>query len=294
MIYQFRKYKDVDAFVNNKPKTTIDENYSILFTCEGFDYQNGSFTNKCFGCLFCTLGDPNILQKFNIYWGVDFIKSYADNAFSGYPINLPNARQSIRNPYKNLESFTGVKETRNIQPWASGIVNHMCTKSNRISMEVPVYNMDYDRNGRLDICSMTDTDLLVMESKISLDDALRDERFIEQSRKYIEEIKKSTKNYMYLTLFGGNETDLFPESSQYCTSRIGKKSERFYLHVINNKIPFMSATALWCLCCRYLTYGKDYSWDIFLKQIFSDPNCIGLLSAGKVKNNNGTISITSF
>lgn len=294
MIYKYRKYKDIDSFVKNNPKTKKDEDYTILFKCNGLDYQSSTFTNKCFGCMFCALGDPEMLKKFNNFWGKDFIKEYANKSFSGTPVVLPNAKLTIKNPIKNLELFTGVDETTNIQPWASGLVNHMCTKPNRISMEVPVFNMDYERNGRLDICSMTDTDLLTMESKISLDDALKDERFIEQRYKYTIEIEKSTSEYTYLTLFGGKETDLFPVSSPYCSGMIGGKSERFYSIVIENEIHFISATALWSLCCRYITYGNDYAWDVFLKETFSDPDCIGLLSAGKVINNNGSISIIPF
>lgn len=294
MIYKYRKYKDIDAFINNAPKTVKDEDYSILFKCNGLDYQTGSFTNKCFGCLFCVFDNPQILHKFEAKWGNDFIKDYARKSFSGNPVLLPNAKQCIKNPIKNLEFFTGVDETTNIQPWASGLINHMCTKSNRISMEVPVFNMDYDRNGRLDICSMTDSDLIVMEAKISLDDALKDERFVEQRYKYPIEIAKSTSYYTYLTLFGGKETDLFPSSSPFCSGKIGGKSDRFYSVIIDNTIPFISATALWCLCCRFLVFGNPYAWDIFLKETFSNTDCIGLLSAGKVMNNNGSISIVPF
>lgn len=294
MIYKYRKYKDIDSFVNNDPKTKKDEDYSILFRCNGLDYQTNSFTSKCFGCLFCFFDNPLISHKFEAYWGNDFINEYAHKSFSGNPILLPNAKQSIKNPIKNLEFFTGVDETTNIQPWASGLLNHMCTKSNRISMEVPVFNMDYDRNGRLDICSMTDIDLIVMESKISLDNALKDERFIEQRYKYTIEIAKSMSNYTYLTLFGGKETDLFPSSSPFCSGKIGGKSDRFYSIVIDNTIPFISATALWCLCCRFLVFGNSYAWDVFLKETFSTPDCIGLLSAGKVMNSNGSISIVPF
>lgn len=294
MIYKYRKYKDIDSFVKNEPKTKKDEDFTILFKCNGLDYKSGEFTNKCFGCLFCILEDPEMYNKFRNFWGEDFIKQYADKSFTGTPVTLPNAKLTIKNPIKNLEAFTCIDETTNIQPWASGIVNHMCANPNRISMEVPVFNMDYDRNGRLDICSMTDSNLLTMESKISLDDAFKDERFIEQRYKYTIEIEKSTSNYTYLTLFGGKETDLFPISSPYCSGKIGGKSERFYSIVIDNNIPFISATALWCLCCRYLTYGNDYAWDEFLKNTFANPDCIGLLSAGKVIHQNGTISIIPF
>lgn len=294
VIYKYRKYKDIDAFVDNVPKTKKDEDYTILFKCNGFDYKTNSFTNKCFGCLFCIFGNPDMQKKFVNLWGETFISAFAKKSFQGQPVTVPNAKQSLKNPYKNLELFTGVDETSNIQPWASGIVNHMCTKDNRISMEVPVFNLDYDRNGRLDICSMTNTELLVLESKISLDDALKDERFIEQRHKYTVEIEKSTDKYTYLTLFGGKETDLFPVNNPYCSGKIGGKSERFYSMVVDNNIPFISATALWCLCCRYLTYGDNYAWDTFLKETFNNPEYIGLISAGKVINHNGSFSIECF
>ena len=32
-------------------------------------------------------------------------------------------------------------------------------------MEVPIYNNDYDRNGHLDVCSMTSDKLLAIETK---------------------------------------------------------------------------------------------------------------------------------
>lgn len=294
MIYKYRKYKDIDSFVNNIAKTRIDEDYTILFKCNGYDYSKSEFTDRCFGCMFCIFSDPAIKTKFESVWGADFYKKYSDMAFDGKPVTVPNAKLSMKNKTKNLELFTGIDETTNIQPWASGLVNHMCTKSNRIGMEVPVFNLDYDRNGRLDICSITDTDLLTMESKISLVDALNDERFIEQRYKYTVEIEKSTSNYTYLTLFGGKETDLFPPNSPYCSGKIGNMSERFYKIVIDNNIPFISATALWCLCCRYMTYGNEYAWDNFIKECFEDPECIGLLSAGKVMNRNGSIIIETF
>lgn len=294
MIYKYRKYKDIDSFVNNIPKTKKDEDYTILPKCNGFDYQKKCFTSRCFGCLFCIFEDDTVKKQFEEIWGSDFITMYMSKSFKGTPVTPPNAKQILKNPIKNLEMFTGIDETSNIQPWASGIIHHMCTKENRIGMEVPIFNRNYDRNGRLDICSKTDTDLLIMESKISLDDALKDERFIEQHHKYTTEIEKSTSEYIYLTLFGGKETDLFPISSSYCSGKIGGKSERFYSIVINNNISFISATALWCLCCRYLVLGNAFAWDVLLKEIFSNPNCIGLLSAGKVMNINGSITIETF
>lgn len=294
MIYKYMKYRDINDFITNIPKTKKSEDYSILFKCNGLDYPNNTYTNKCFGCLFCALENQKALRKFKDFWGDEFIKEYADKSFKGKPITLPNAKQCIKNPLKNLEFFTAVDETTNIQPWAAGILNHMCSKPNRTSMEVPVFNKSYERNGRLDVCSMTEENLIVIESKISLDESLRDERFIEQRHKYTVEIEKSFSNYSYLTLFGGKETDLFPSSTPYCTGKIGNKTDRFYSIVISNKVPFISATALWCLCCRYLEYGDSYAWDIFFKKLFSDSSCIGLLSSGKIINKNNNITMESF
>jgi len=294
MIYKFKKYQNVDNFVSNAPSSNIDKEYTIINECNGFNIQSNSFNERCFGCLFCVWENPEIMHKFTEYWGNDFISSYSQKAFQGNPIEPPSAKLLLKNPYKNLEFFTKTKETSNIQPWASGIVNHMCKENNRISMEVPVLNPDYDRNGRLDICSITNTTLLTMESKISLEDALKDERFIEQRYKYISEIEKSTNNYIYLTLLGGEETDLLPPNSPHCSGKIGKKTERFYSIVTENYIPFISATALWCLCCRYITYGTDYAWDTFLVETFKNPKCIGLLSAGKIIISEETIHIEPF
>lgn len=282
MIYKYRKYKNIDDFVHNIPKSKNDEEYTICSECNGIDFSTMEYTGKCFGCLFCVLEKDDMLEKFKEKWGVDFILSYADEAFTGQIIQPPNASKLLKNPIKNLEDFTGINETKNIQPWAAGILNHVCSRENRIGMEVPVFNMDYDRNGRLDIGSMTKDYLLAMESKISLDEALKDERFIEQQKKYTVEIEKSIENYIYLTLFGGKETDLLPVTHKDCTGKIGGKSQRFYSMVENYGIRFLSANAVWCMCCKYLAEGEHYAWDNFLVNLFDDRNCMGLLSAGKV------------
>lgn len=126
------------------------------------------------------------------------------------------------------------------------------------------------------------TDLLTLESKISLDDALKDERFIEQQAKYTVEIEKSISDYIYITLFGGKETDLLPTDHKECTSKIGGKSDRFYSMVNDYGIRFISANAIWLMCCKFICEGESYSWDEFLTKVFDDPKCVGLISAGKI------------
>ncbi len=295
MIYNYKKYKDIDAFVKNIPKNQTNHSYTILHKCNGLDMSNSSpeFTKYCFGCLFCILNNEELKSKFIEFWGTDIIENTARNAFLGNKIDIPVAKKQLKNPTKNLESFTSIDETSNIQPWAAGVLNSICSTDNRIGMEVPVFHPDYDRNGRLDICSINEHKLIIMESKTTLDDALSDERFVEQHKKYTEVIDNSTNKYVYITLIGGSETDLFPTTSPYCTGKIGGKTERFYNLLGNNSIKFISANALWALACKYCTFGTDYCWDTFLYPLFEEECTIGLLSSGKVVKNDNEYIITS-
>lgn len=284
MIYNFKKYKNIDDFINDRAKSKKNEQYTIIHKCKGAKIvgQACEFNDNCFGCLFCALYNEDCLQAFKEHRGQDFIENASEAAFKLKPIAGPKTIQGLKHPYMSLEKFTGVDETTNIQPWAAGLLGVMSSDESRVSMEIPVFNTDYDRNGRLDIGIMVDDYFLAIESKISLDDALKDERFIEQHVKYTVEIEKCTHNYTYLTLFGGKETDLFPPNSEYCTGKIGDKSKRFYEMIGKNEILFITANALWCLCCKYLEEGSSYCWNNIIIDIFSDPECVGLCSAGKI------------
>lgn len=281
MIYKYKKYKSLEDFINNKPKTSCDENYTIIHKCKGLDINNSSFNDNCFQCLFC-LNSQEQIQKFLKYVDDDnYFYELKEKTFNLNPIKSPMTIHGLSHKYKSLDNFTSVDETSNIQPWAAGILYNSCLKPCRIGMEIPVLNYKYDRNGRLDIGVITKNGLIAIESKISLDDALKDERFVEQYVKYTEEIKKYTNNFIYLTLFGGKETDLYPITNPYCSGLIGNKTKRFYKMIIDNNIKFISATAIWCLYVNNLV-NKDNYCDKILQDIFSDNSCIGLVSAGKI------------
>ena len=128
--------------------------------------------------------------------------------------------------------------------------------------------------------------LLAIETKTTLDDALADERFIEQYEKYTVEIEKSIQNYTYLTLIGGKESDLLPPDNKYCTGRIGDKTARFYKKIVKNGIKFISANAILCISSKFLCGNDKFACDKILPEIFSDVNCIGLLSCGKIMKDN--------
>ncbi len=293
MIYKYKKYKNIEDFINNKPRSSCEERYTIIHKCKGINPSNKEFffNDNCFGCLFCPLCSQEYLEKFLLYRGKDFISSVNNQSFRKKPVISPKTFRGLRHPYTSLEKFTGIDETTNIQPWATGLLDSISSKPSRVSMEIPIFNLDYDRNGRLDIGIITSKSFLAVESKISLDEALKDERFIEQHSKYTIEITKYASNYLYLTLFGGPETDLFPPNSEFCTGDIGNKTQRFYNMISQNHIYFITSNALWCLACMYIEKGNKYCWDNILLNIFNDPYCLGLCSAGKIIKDNNTYSI---
>lgn len=292
MIYEYQKYKNIADFIKNSPKSSTIEQYTIIHKCEGLTMDTKcEFNDRCFACLFC-MSNSNIKDAFFNFWGNDFLKNYSDKFFKGIPVKMPTAKKQLKVPYKDLSQFTTKCETTNIQPWLAGVLTKMSSDGKaRTSMEVPVFNMAYDRNGRLDICTMSNGKLFIIETKTNLDDTLSDERFVEQHQKYTEEIEKYTKDYIYITVIGGNETDLYPESSPFATGLSGGKSKRFYKLLTGNNIKFSTPSAIWGTYCNFLVHGKNYSWDNFLYRILKDKNCQGLLSAGIVKNDAKIISI---
>lgn len=293
MIYEYKKYKDIEAFVAGNPSSKRSHQFTIINKCKGCTLEDGipTLNSNCFGCLFCAVNNPDLLYQMKSLFACDFVERAAQDAFKGVPVKPNIMQKGLRHPYVSLEKFTSEDETTNIQPWAVGILHYMCSIDNRISMEVPIFNLGYDRNGRLDICSITTDHLMVMESKTTLDDALADERFIEQHTKYTEVIDEITQDYTYLTLLGGKETDIYPTDTSFCTGSIGNKASRFHQMLIDNKIQVLTANALWCLCCKYLVEGDRFSWDHFLVDVFSTPECIGLVSAGMLVLKNGKLTI---
>lgn len=289
MIYNYRKYKNIKDFVENIPGISID--YTILHECHGLNQSTLEFTNRCFGCAFCFLKNKPLYDKFITSFGSDFIKSLAYKFFSGNIIALPNARCLINNQYKNLADFTATKETRHIQPWAAGLIQHCVSHPNNLTMELPVDNLNYDRSGRIDICIKNANGLLAFETKTCLDDMLSDQRFIEQYAKYTQEIQKYTDRYCYLTLIGGKETDLLPTSFGECTSLIGRKSDVFYKLLVENRLQFISVPALFGLCCKFIEQGSKFSLEKVLFQIFNDNENIGLTSAGIINYHDGKFTI---
>lgn len=285
MIYKYKKYKDIEAFIRNLPTTNSVE-YSLIFgNCQGVsetELGEFDFNKKCFGCLFCAFGSmkDSFLNRFN----ESDLKKLVNERFSGKIIPPLNANIILGNPYKNLEAFTKIAETRNIQPWAAGLLQNISEKPCRIGMEVHSPNLMFDRDGRLDICVMTNNYLIVLETKTTLDDALNDERFVEQHAKYSPSISAHiNENDFFLgILIGGKETDLLPTSHRLCTSLVGDKSSRFYKLISEYSIPFISANALWLLSLSYFLGLEKRTLGEIFRSISDDKRVVGVLTAGKI------------
>ncbi len=293
MIYEYYKYKDVSSFINHHNKKGSIIQYSLPYgNCKGLSYQNSdfSFNNKCFYCNFCAFGQ--ISDMYSQIYSNKGISLYT--FFNGSLATLPNAILLLGNKLGNLEQFTSTDERNNIQLWVAALFSNTCKPPCNVSMEIPADNPLFKRNGRIDVGTYNNSFSLMIETKTTLEDAMKDERFVEQHSKYAPCIEKSLSKDQYLLAiaFGGKETDLLPETHPQCTSTIGGRSSHFYQLIIKYKIPFISAAAIWGLACMHINDPSFYS-DDFLQCVFSDPNCIGLLSAGKVCYENGRVTIKS-
>lgn len=299
MIYRYLKYKDIYDFVKFDTQINRDEKeYSIIFRCKGLSDDDMTITNKCFGCLFCVFGNISLINKVFKNFTNEDLNAKTENFLNGEIIRPLNAGNLLGNHYKNLEHFTSVAETKNIQPWVTGILQNTSSKECRTSMEINVPNALFDRDGRIDVAAITQDFLLVLETKVSLEDALKDERFLLQFDKYLSEIKEACRirsvPYELLLMIGNKETDLLPPDHPLCSGRVGGLTSRFYNLVDEYNIKFISATALWGLALTYITFGNRFSWDLIIPSIFKNANVCGLISAGKIVNNNGIYSIQSY
>lgn len=297
--YIYKKYNDIFNFVDNVPNSKKNK-ICIPIKCHGLQMKNElKFNDYCFGCLSCILNNPKLKNKFFEKWESD-LNYYKKNSFFNGELIDPFEGPVILNRnkgYKNLKEFTKTNETENIQPWASSLLIGSAFNNARISLEINIPYGNDDRDKRLDIGAISNNYFLGLEAKTSLESAINEnERFIEQYLKYSEKIKKAciqnNIDHNLLILFGGKESDLLPPNNINSTGKIGNLSERFYDIIKKHKIKFISANALWGLSLYNLILGPNFSWDIFIKNIFNN-NTFGLISAGKIINTDNKFEVAS-
>ncbi len=286
MIATTRKYTSVESFILDDTKYR-SENFSLIMNvCNAVKQKEAFFDidNKCFYCNFCYFNEllPSYKEKFE-----DIKTKYPSTRFfKEEMIDLPNSKFFIDNlQNKNLYTFTSIEETKRIQLWATALLTNCSSEEVITAIEIPASNEFFDRNGRIDIGAKSRERFLFIEAKTTLSDAMSDERFVEQHSKYSPTIKKHllTEDFTLLILIGGMENVLHPPGSMYNQVDIGNLTKRFYKLIgeASNRIPFISAPALWALSVKYME-NKSFDMVAFLNNLFSDENVYGLLTSGKI------------
>jgi ferredoxin len=302
LVFTHKNYKDLKNFLSDEISQI---NKSVLITneinCISYDKSLNSIDinqDQCLSCGSCAFGCPG--SKINFTAELKAIPSCSD--FSGHSnkeliaihdrlINLTeDVLDSCNSKYKSFEKFTGVKETTNISLWAGSTARYLFGNDAKIGLEIPLSIGGRDRNGRLDICVLTKSNLIIMEAKTGLKKMVAEGRFVAQILAYDEEIsgleleKRNRISSIKLLLIGDNENDLLPQTHEFCTSKVGNLSDTFYKAILTHGIQFISARGLLALAMSKLI-SPNNSIDNFFINAFKDQNTVGLLSNTLIKKN---------
>jgi len=276
---------------------------------QALEIDDGSINinvEKCIGCLNCVtnnlkfsrIGEDIKKELWNLFfedenWIEEKIKT--NNIFNGIRIKLPGYN-TFNRKYSSFEDYTATNEVEHISLWGLSVLRFLSSKTSIMGREIEIFQSEFPRDGRLDICAKCGNKILVVESKTDFTSLVTENRFIQQIPKYQYECQKiiddkfSLENLdlELLLLVGGNETDLFPPTHSDCTSDVGDKAKKFYENIVKNKIKFISANALWILGLNAIFSNNKICWDLLFPKIFSDNNVVGLVTNGIiVKTVNG-------
>ena len=192
------------------------------------------------------------------------------------------------------------KETKNIALWLTTSSKFLSSKECRFGKEINLPIPENPRDARLDVCAKSNSNVLVLEAKVSLSDMMEDPRYAEQLPNYMAECKNTVKKYdaecntntelSVLLTIGGQETELYPPDDERNTANPGQ-SERFYGDLLKHEIQFISANALWVMALHSILTNKIICWDKLFPEIFSRDGALGLLTAGLVVYKDGEYSV---
>ena len=266
------------------------------------DNQLNINDNNCIKCLFCCSGmnvdNISIDNEFNILLKKSESITQTDfhnQVFTGELIQIPCPKTFLSQNYSSLRQFTETHETKHLSVWAAKLISSLASQEDpRLGLELNMLIQTRDRGGRLDICLLSNNNLFTIESKVSFTKMMQENRFLSQMLAYKEEIantisasdNQNIKPYTIL-LVDGRESDLLFSSHPKCTSRTGSQSDIFYKIAEDNKIFFISSTAIWALALKRI-FSNDrnmYSLDNVLDKIYD--KSLGLLSGGVVQKRNG-------
>lgn len=287
---------------------------SIIPQLGCINLKDGTITineTKCIKCLFCVANCPK--QMINIFkgfaldpscWSSDIARDddISNRFFKGNLVTTPLLGWILSTvPYKTLEEFTKVNETKNIAVWWASLIKYLSKDiDSQLWLEIKMVISTRDRGWRLDICLYSwDNFLLAVETKVWFKKMMQEDRYTGQMIAYKEEIKNILSEFPQLNisnfeilLIGDKETDLLFESHPMCTSKVWNQSKIFYKNLVDHKLFFMSSTALWGLAIKKLfTNNEDYSIENVLQKIMSHHNVYWLISSWVILRENNQFII---
>lgn len=284
------------------------EKYEVRLTCnktisalvaDGNLYINADRCIMCMACL-CSQYNPfvylstditniltDIIPKLKQLRGIN-----PETLFDGTLTQIPR-RGTLSLQINSFSQYTSENEVDRIAMWVTIMLQFLASDKNaRVGKEIQIANPISPRDNRLDACCISHDKILIGETKNTVDSLLQENRYRIQIPSYQTVIDNLLGEHnalygqhykaMVLLIIGGHETDLLPHQHPQCTSIIGDRSQRFYDDIVSNNIKFVSANLLWIMAVHSLITHKRLCWDLFIPQVFSNPNVLGIVSGGQV------------
>jgi hypothetical protein len=213
------------------------------------------------------------------------------NFFQGNNLVLPK-NKALDSHFRSFEHWTQVNEVNHISLWLLAALRSLFGKDLPSTLEVEIPLPGEARPGRLDVLARRGNQLICLEAKTSIGDAVKDRRFVEQVPKYKREILKTCEGLglddlapTVVLATGGSESDLRSTDGLLRPTAVGHK---FLTICVENEITFITANAIWQLLAAKLT-AKDVRQDLAsaLEMLEKSPNLIGLTTAGFVNREHG-------
>lgn len=247
---------------------------------------------------FYRLDANNINSKINLR---EYVNRFFKTRYN--PIPIFKISEDGFSKYQRFEDFTSRDEVHNLSLWSLSCLNNLSFGNDaRLGKELEIIRTNNPRDGRLDVVVLSNEELLVLEAKVSLPTLLSEGRFKYQIPAYykecqavVEKHNSETGNkykFSILLIIGGEETDLYPPNHPDCTSgQVGDISKIFYDNLLDHRMRFISANALWALASTAEILEEKIYWYKIIPKLFKEKNTLGLLSGGKVVLEEGRLTV---